>query len=83
MGINLRDVITLKWSDIHDDKIFYYRRKTYKKSKVKRKNTIFIDDKTSKIIEKYKGSGRYIFNVLDDNVDELESIKEGKTLLEK
>ena len=64
-------------------KSFTIEERLTRRSKVKRKNTIFIDDKTSKIIEKYKGSGRYIFNVLDDNVDELESIKEGKTLLEK
>ncbi len=83
MGINLKDVITLKWSDVHDDKIFYYRRKTYKKSKVKRKNTIFIDQKTSEIIEKYKGSGKYIFNVLDDNVDELGIYKGGKNFIRK
>lgn len=68
MGINLRDVVHLKWSDIHDDKIFYYRGKTFKSSKLKRKNTLFIDDKTSKIINKYRGGGSFILNVLDDSM---------------
>lgn len=82
-GINLRDVINLKWSDIHDDKIYYYRRKTYKRSMVKRKNTIFVDDRISKIIQKYRGSDSYIFNILDDSMNEEQAYRAGKNFIRK
>ena len=83
MGINLSDVINLKWSDVHDDKIYYYRRKTFKRSKVKRKNTIFVDDRTSRIIQKYKGSNLYIFNILNDSMNEEQAFRAGKNFVRK
>ena len=82
-GINLKDVINLKWSDVHDDKIYYYRRKTFNRSKVKRKNTVFIDDRISKIIQKYKGTESYIFNVLNDSMNEEQVYKAGKNFIRK
>jgi len=83
MGINLRDVINLKWSDIHDDKIYYYRSKTLKRSKVKKKNTIFRDDRTTAIINKYKGAGSFIFNVIDESMGEEQKYKAGKNFIRK
>ena len=82
-GINLKDVINLKWSDVHDDKIYYYRRKTFNRSKVKRKNTVFIDDRISKIIQKYKGTESYIFNILNDSMNEEQAYKAGKNFIRK
>ena len=83
MGINLRDVIKLQWSNVHDDKIFYYRSKTFRRSKVKRKNTVFVDKRTTKIINKYKGRGSYIFNVLDDSMTEEQKYRSGKNFIRK
>ena len=83
MGINLRDVINLRWSDVHDDKIYYYRRKTFKRSIVKRKNTVFIDERTSSIIKKYKGSDSYIFNILNDSMNEEQAYRTGKNFIRK
>ena len=83
MGINLRDVIKLQWNNIHDDKIYYYRSKTFKRSKVKKKNTIFIDDRTSAIIDKYKGNGIYIFNVLEESASEEKKYRAGKNFIRK
>ena len=83
MGINLRDVIKLQWNNIHDDKIYYYRSKTFKRSKVKKKNTIFIDDRTSAIIDKYKGTGIYIFNVLEESASEEKKYRAGKNFIRK
>ena len=82
-GINLRDVINLKWSDVHDDKIYYFRRKTFKRSKVKRKNTIFLDDRIISIVEKYKGSDSYIFNILTDSMNEEQAYRAGKNFIRK
>jgi integrase len=79
-GINLRDVIKLQWSNVHDDKIYYYRSKTFKRSKVKRKNTVFLDDRTTAVIDKYRGTGAYIFNVLDDSMSEEQKYRAGKNL---
>jgi integrase len=83
MGINLRDVIKLQWSNVHDDKIYYYRSKTYKRSKVKRKNTVFVDERTTAIIDKYKGRGSYIFNILEDSMTEEQKYRSGKNFVRK
>ncbi len=83
MGINLRDVINLKWSDIHDDKIYYFRRKTFNRSKVKRKNTVFIDERISSIIKKYRGSDSYIFDILNDSMNEEQAYRAGKNFIRK
>ena len=81
MGINLRDVIKLQWSNVHDDKIYYYRSKTFKRSKVKRQNTVFLDERTTSIIDKYKGRGS--FNVLDDSMSEEQKYRAGKNFIRK
>ena len=83
MGINLRDVVKLQWSNVHDDKIYYYRSKTFKRSKVKRMNTVFLDDRTRAVIDKYKGRGSYIFNVLDDSMSEEQKYRAGKNFIRK
>ena len=83
MGINLRDVIKLQWSNVHDDKIYYYRSKTFKRSKVKRQNTVFLDERTTSIIDKYKGRGSFIFNVLDDSMSEEQKYRAGKNFIRK
>ena len=83
MGINLRDVIKLQWRNVHDDKIYYYRSKTFKRSKVKRKNTVFLDDRITSIIDKYKGRGSFIFNVLDDSMSEEQKYRAGKNFIRK
>ena len=83
MGINLRDVIKLQWINVHDDKIYYYRSKTFKRSKVKRKNTVFLDERTTSIIDKYKGGGSFIFNVLDDAMPEEQKYRAGKNFIRK
>ena len=83
MGINLRYVIKLQWSNVHDDRIYYYRSKTFKRSKIKRKNTVFIDDRTSAIIEKHKGKGSYIFNILHDSMTEEKKYRAGKNFIRK
>jgi len=83
MGINLRDVINLQWNNVHDDKIYYYRSKTFKRSRVKRKNTVFLDDRTSSIIQRYRGTGVYIFNVLDESMSEEQKYRTGKNFIRK
>ena len=83
MGINLGDVINLKWGDVHDDKIYYFRRKTFKRSKVKRKNTVFVDERISSIIKKYRGYDSYIFNILNDSMNEEQAFRAGKNFIRK
>ena len=83
MGINLRDVIKLQWSNVHDDEIFYYRSKTFRRRKVKRKNTVLVDKRTTAIIDKYKGRGSYIFNVLEDSMTEEQKYRSGKNFIRK
>jgi site-specific recombinase XerD len=69
-GINMKDIALLKYKDIKGDKIEIYRAKTKLTSKSNLKSiTIYLNDFSKKIIEKYgineKEPNNFIFDVID------------------
>jgi len=68
-GINTKDILLLKYSDLKEDKISYYRAKTFSKSKVKNKIEIYINDYSKAIIKKYGSNNLdgFIFPILKVN----------------
>jgi site-specific recombinase XerD len=69
-GINMKDIALLKYKDIKDDRIEIYRAKTKQTSKANLKNiTIYLNDFSKGIIEKYGNKDIYpdnfIFNIID------------------
>ncbi len=66
-GINMKDIVLLKFSDIKDEAFHYYRAKTFKKSKQKTKIKVYLNEYAKAIIEKYgnTSSSEYVFPILD------------------
>lgn len=69
-GINMKDIALLKYKDVKDDRIEIYRAKTKQTSKANLKNiTIYLNDFSKGIIEKYGNKDKYpdnfIFNIID------------------
>tara|TARA_R110002012_G_scaffold315852_1_gene530210 strand:- start:220 stop:1587 length:1368 start_codon:yes stop_codon:yes gene_type:complete len=61
-GANMTDICTLKWNDLKDDCFTIKRQKTSKKTNKTLK--YYINTDIEEIINKYKGSGRYVFNFM-------------------
>tara|TARA_R110002020_G_scaffold333135_1_gene548535 strand:- start:2981 stop:4411 length:1431 start_codon:yes stop_codon:yes gene_type:complete len=72
-GANMRDICTLKWSDQRNN-VFQIKR-TKNVGKTKKMLFYGITDKTTPIMEKYKGSGDYVFNFLDKKAKNIPEIK--------
>jgi len=73
-GMNIKDIALLKYSDIKDDKIEFYRAKTKLTSKANLKPiTVYLNDFTKDIIERYGNKeiipNNYVFNVLTKGLD--------------
>lgn len=78
-GMNMRDVFNLKYENIDGDFFFFYREKTFKKTKTKKEPvTVFITPELKKIIEIYGNKKRkgYIFNILNDRMSKEEKYVE-------
>ncbi len=72
-GINVKDMIKLKYRDARDDKIVFLREKTKKSNRVKPKPIVVpLTEEISKIIEKWgnpdKAFNSYVFNYLSDGM---------------
>ncbi len=78
--MNLKDVVSLKYSDIKDDKFSYYRAKTFDKSSKKTTITIYLTDFTKEMIKKYGNQNKsgFVFNIIDINDDSLTQYKKIK-----
>jgi integrase len=67
-GINFADLLTLKYSNIHNGEIFFYRSKTIHTSKVKKEVVAIITPEMQAIIDKWGNPDRqpdtYIFSFL-------------------
>lgn len=82
-GMNIKDIALLKYENIQDDKIVFYRAKTINTSKTDLKPvTVYINDYIKNIIIKYgnkdKSKGQYIFSILsllDDEIAKHKKIK--------
>ena len=71
-GINIKDIVQLKFENISDDTLTLYRAKTINTTKKNRKPiTIYISEFAKNIIEKYGNENtdkkQYIFPILDKN----------------
>ena len=70
--MNVKDILLLKYKDLQDDHIIFYRAKTIRTSKSDlRPITVYLNDFTKSIIKKYGNKNRnkssYIFDILSDD----------------
>jgi len=80
-GMNIKDIAQLKYKNIEDDKIIFYRAKTIKTSKANSKPvTVYLNDYSKMIIKKYGNKNttknEYIFPIIETN--QLEALKHNK-----
>ena len=69
-GMNLKDIINLKWSNIKDDRIEFIRQKTRKTRKAVLKISIIIDDYIQEFITRYgQPGGNYILPIYNSEKD--------------
>lgn len=76
-GMNIKDIAELKHENLCNDKIIYYRAKTINTSKANLKPiTIFLNEFSNSIIEKYSNSNKnpkaLLFSILQDNQTDIE-----------
>jgi integrase len=85
-GINVADMIKLKFSNIDEDEIWFIRQKTERTSRVKRQIRATLSPELTQIINKwgnpYKKDG-YIFPYLDGTETTLERQKKTKDLTKR
>ena len=81
-GMNLKDVALLKYSDIKDDKFYYYRAKTFDKTSEKTTITIYLTDFTKQVIADYGNEDKsgFVFDIIDIKEDGLTQYKKIKKL---
>ena len=73
-GINMKDIALLKYKNIKDDRIEIYRAKTKQTSKANLKSiTIYLNDFSKEVIEKYgkkdKHPDNFIFDIIDNTTN--------------
>lgn len=70
-GINMADLVQLKFSDIVDDELCFVRKKTKSTSKTEKEIRVIITDQMKIIIEKWGNQpspDNYIFPIIDDTL---------------
>jgi integrase len=88
-GINIVDLLHLKYSDIENGKISFYRIKTISRSKNKKKIVAIILPEMQQIIDKWgnpKNPDNYIFPFLSDKLTpeaEMRIVKNATSLINK
>ncbi len=75
-GMNIKDIALLKYENIQDDKIIFYRAKTINTSKTDlRPVTVYLNEFSKSIIKKYgnknTAKGEYIFPIISDKETEI------------
>lgn len=66
-GINVRDLVKLRWDDLNNDTIVYERAKTARTNSEERLIVMPVDPRMKHIIEKWgKRESKYIFGFLSD-----------------
>jgi integrase/recombinase XerD len=76
-GMNIKDIVYLKWKNINDDQIEFIREKTKRTKKAKQKIIqVPLTDFAKSFIEKYGNSDKsktsYVFPIIDDRMSEEE-----------
>jgi len=79
-GINISDILRLKFKNIQGDKIYFIREKTKNTTKNNQHYIeVFISDIVNEIIDKWKNNevlpNNYIFRELNNNMNEIEKRK--------
>lgn len=74
-GMNVKDIAQLRYSDIEDDKLSFYRAKTINTAKGNlRKVEVCLTDKPKAIIQQYgqknTHSGQLVFDIINDRMTE-------------
>lgn len=79
-GMNIKDIALLEYSNVDADKFTYYRAKTIDSKAEKILITIYLNDFTQGIIEKYgrKYKNGLVFDIVDENEDGLTQYKKIK-----
>lgn len=65
-GINMNDLLRLKYTDIQDGEIFFYRRKTIRTSRRKNEIAVTILPEMQRIIDQWGGPGDFIFPGMEE-----------------
>jgi integrase/recombinase XerD len=76
-GMNIKDIVYLKWKNINDGQIEFVREKTKRTKKAKQKKIqVPLDEFLNSIIEKYgnkdKSKNSYIFPIINEGMSEEE-----------
>lgn len=76
-GMNIKDIVYLKWKNINDGQIEFVREKTKRTKKAKQKVIqVPLTDFAKSFIEKYSNSDRsknsYVFQIINDDMSEEE-----------
>lgn len=79
-GINFKDIALLKCSDIRNDSFTYFRAKTFGKSVEKTPITVYLNDFSKSVIEKYGSTNKngYVFTIIQLKEDSTEQFKKVK-----
>lgn len=78
-GMNMTDICSLKFEDIQDGFIHYFRHKTMRTQRDKKPIEVYLSDTANSIIQKWGKKGvnpsDYIFNVIDVNMGHEEKFR--------
>lgn len=79
-GINFKDIALLKFSDIKNNSFTYFRAKTFGKSVEKTPITVYLNDFSKSVIEKYGSTNKngYVFTIIQLKEDSTEQYKKVK-----
>ncbi|AUC16836.1 hypothetical protein BTO06_17540 [Tenacibaculum sp. SZ-18] len=79
-GINFKDIALLKYSDIKNNSFTYFRAKTFGKSVEKTPITVYLNDFSKSVIEKYGSTNKngYVFTIIQLKEDSTEQYKKVK-----
>lgn len=72
-GMNFTDICRLKWTDIENNTISFYRQKTIKTQKVKRQISVILRPELQEIINQYgtdPKSSVYVFPFINESMNE-------------
>lgn len=74
-GMNIKDIAQLRWKDVKEETITFYRAKTINTAVILTPVTVYLNEYTMSILEKYgsknKNKNELVFSIISDDVDEL------------
>ena len=85
-GINMVDIVNLTNDKLFlddEEPYFIYSRQKNLNRKKQRSIQIPLDEFTTSVINKYRGSGKYVFNILEGRLSELDKVKKRKNFTSK